>query len=364
MASVNFEQLEAELRTLSENKGILGTHKKQIIRDRLFQSIGQIQLADAIATGETKASLAVSLKHLRQAMLPHRLAFSMPATIATVLMVFMGSIITGAAAQSAKPGEVLFNVKKVLETMELAVTSNPTKKAEMSLGIAGQRVKDLEASVGQEEALHTVLLETQSALTSARATIQKAKDSGDEAGAAALVEKFNTLLADQKTILADIEATSPNDDIKQTIVAIRDVIADEVNPTPETGDTTASVANSVSPKTTIKPINSNQQPPALATTLEGFKALSGRLGTAGGQPVIYFNGNQYCIIASTPVDLQAYVGAGNVALTGPVKAGYMAAQRVVVNGTVLADIIPQSNPVSTGGNPDSSDASAQPATQE
>ena len=88
MSSVNFEQLEAELRTLGENKGILSMRKKQAIRDRVFQSIGQVELADAIATGRTKAGLAVSLKHLQQALIPHRLSFSMPVTLAKVIVVF------------------------------------------------------------------------------------------------------------------------------------------------------------------------------------------------------------------------------------------------------------------------------------
>lgn len=353
--SANFEQLEAQLKTLGENKGILTTSKKQAIRDRVFQSIGQIELADAIATGEAKAGLAVSLKHLQKALIPQRLSFSMPATIATVVVVFMASIITGAAAQSSRPGEALFNVKKVLETLEIAVTSNPIKKAELTLNIADQRVKDLEASVGQEEALHTVLQESQTALVSARATIQKAKDSGDTAGAAALLDKFNTLLADQKTILDDIEKAAPSEDVKQTIVAIRDAI-EEANELSEGAgiveqpNQNAVATNPMVPKPIVKPVIVTT-PLTLAVNLTGFQTLAGRISTAGGQPALFFNGNQYLIITTSPISLQEYIGSNNVALSGLVKDGHITVYRVVINGAVLADIpFSLTNPVSTGGN--------------
>ncbi len=355
MSSANFDQLEAQLRTLGENKGVLSISKKQAIRDRVFQSIGQIELADAIASGETKAELAVSLKHLQKALIPHRLSFSMPATIAVVVMVFMGSIVTGAVAQSSNPGDILFNVRKVLETIEMAVISNPVKKAELSLNIADERIKYLEASVGREEALHTILQESQSALVSARETLKKAGESGDAASAAALLEKFNNLLADQKTILEDIEQTAPSDDIKQTIVAIRDEIAagqTEDNQTDkiiETDDKTVAVVNPKVVKTTPTSITSSNQPPVIAVSLTGFQTLAGRIGTASGQPAIFFGGNQYIVVISSPVALDQYIGASNVALSGTVKDGYITVLRLVINGVVLADIIPQTIPVSTGG---------------
>jgi len=357
MSSVNFEQLEAELRTLGENKGILTTSKKQAIRDRVFQSIGQIELADAIATGESKVNLAVSLKHLQQALIPHRLSFSMPVTVVVVMVVFLGSLVTGVAAQSSRPGDALFAMKKVLQAIEIAVVADPVKKAEMSLNIAGERLGYLEESVGQEEALHTVLKESQSALVSAKGTLKKAQESGDTAGAATLLEKFNSLLADQKTILEDIEKTAPSDDVKQTILAIRDEIegktSPEINSTTGQTNQNLSAINPIGAKPVVKPTTAPSQPLTLAANLEGFQTLAGRLGTASGQPAIFFSGNQYCIIASSPISLQEYIGTSNVALSGIVKDGYMTVYRVVINGNVLVDIpFTFTNPVSTGGNAD------------
>ena len=321
MSSADFEQLEAELRTLGENKGILSISKKQAIRDRVFQSIGQIELADAIASGETKADLAVSLKHLRQAMIPHRLSFSMPVTVSVVIMVFLGSIITGAAAQSSKPGDVLFTMRKVLENLEMAVVTNPVKKAEFSLNIADQRMKDLEASVGQEEALHTVLKETQLALTSAKDTIKKAQDSGDTAGSTALLDKFNALLNDQKIILEDIEATKPSDDVIKTIVAIRDAITPKDETKPTEGEAT-----------TVKPT----KPAEVALPTKGLVTLSGSIGTYTAKPVLLVGAARYFLIG-TQIDLIPYMGSGRATVTGYLQDGAITLGRVIIDGKVITD---------------------------
>ncbi|MFH0912171.1 MAG: DUF5667 domain-containing protein [Patescibacteria group bacterium] len=372
--SATFEQLEAQLKTLGENKGILTTSKKQTIRDRVFQSIGQVELADAIATGETKADLAVSLTHLQKALIPHRLSFSMPATVAVVILIFMGSVVTGAAAQSSRPGDILFNVRKVLETIELAMVTNPIKKAAVSLDIADQRLKDLEASVGTEAALNIILKESQIALVSAQATLQKAQVGGDTEQTVALLDKLNALLNDQKILLEDIEKAEPSEDIKQTIVAIRDVIA---GGTEKPGGIATTVVSNPSGSTSVvapgvvkpavKPAPDINKPPVLANALEGFQTIAGRLGTANGKPAIFMTGNQYLIIASSPVSLQEYIGAGNVAFSGTIKDGYMTVYRVVINGNVLADTpFPQTNPVSTGGAnmTDQTENPDQPANQE
>lgn len=340
MSSLNFEQLEAQLKTLGENKGVLSISKKQAIRDRIFKSIGQIELADAIATGETKASLVVSLKHLKQALIPHRLSFSMPATVAVVIMVFMGSIVTGAVAQSSKPGDTLFIMKKVLENLEMAVVTNPFKKAELSLNIADQRLKYLGQSVGTEEALHIVLKESQTALVSARATIQKAKDSGDEAGATELLEKFNALLADQKNILEDIEKTVPSEDIQKTIVAIRDEVEKSTTKDAETTkivDKNTVVVSPVVAKPIVEPKVDVVYPPSLAISLTGRQTLTGRIGTSGGRPIIFFSGGQYVEIVSAPINFFTYIGTTGITVVGIVTNGQMIVYQVRLNGVIIGE---------------------------
>jgi len=353
MPNSEFQKLENQLKTLG-SKSDLSIEKKQAVRDHIFRSIGQIELADAITAGEEKSGLAVSLKHLQQALIPHRLTFSMPATIMTVMVVFLGSIVTGAAAQGAKPGDVLFGMKKVIESIEVAIVSNPVKKAEKTLTIAGERLQYLGSSVGTEVALNTVLQETQTALVTAKASIAKAQEQGDETEVALLLEKFNNLLADQKVLLGDIEKETTDEAVKKTIVAIRDVIASDKAKNDSTitdvTDSTVAVINPTTPKTTVKPIVEENKPLTLDTALSGRQSLAGRIGTAGGR-IALFVGNKYYFIINSPVSLQLYVGNSNIGVVGDVSYGEISVYQVYADGKLIGEV---SEPIEKLSNTDTS----------
>lgn len=352
-----FQNLENQLKTLG-NKGDLSIEKKQSIRDNVFCSIGQIELADAITAGEEKSRLAVSLKHLQQALIPHKLTFSMPATIMTVMVVFMGSIVTGAAAQGARPGDTLFGMKKVIESIEIAVASNPIKKAEKTLNIAGERLQYLESSMGTTATLNTVLQETQTALVSAKASITKAQEQGAEAEVVLLLDKFNSLLADQKVLLGDIEKETTDEDVKKTIVAIRDVITDKNNiDTTKITDTTVPVANPSIPKTVVKPVLDIEKPIELDVALIGNQSLAGRIGTASGR-IALFVGNKYYYIVNSPINLQTYVGNANVGIVGYASNGEISVSQIYADGKLISE-----NPVITLP-PAQSEPTDTPAPQE
>ena len=346
MPNSEFQKLENQLKTLG-HKGDFTNEKKQTIRDRVFCAIGQIELADAITAGEEKSQLAVSLKHLQQALIPHRLAFSMPATIMTIMVVFLGSLVTGAAAQGAKPGDTLFAMKKVIESIEIAVVTNPVKKAEKTLNIAGERLQYLGSSLGTEAALNAVLQETQTALVSAKASITKAQEKGDETEIALLLDKFDSLLADQKTLLNDIEQETEDEAVKKTIIAIRDVITSNQddnqnkkdNGSAGTISSTVAVINPNTPKTTVKPIVEENRPPELDITLNGYQSLTGRIGTANGQIVI-FVGNKYYFVTNSPISLQLYIGNSNVGITGNVSNGEIAVYQIYADGGLIGETLP------------------------
>ena len=346
MPNSEFQKLENQLKTLG-HKGDFTNEKKQTIRDRVFCAIGQIELADAITAGEEKSQLAVSLKHLQQALIPHRLAFSMPATIMTIMVVFLGSLVTGAAAQGAKPGDTLFAMKKVIESIEIAVVTNPVKKAEKTLNIAGERLQYLGSSLGTEAALNAVLQETQTALVSAKASITKAQEKGDETKIALLLDKFDSLLADQKTLLNDIEQETEDEAVKKTIIAIRDVITSNQddnqnkkdNGSAGTISSTVAVINPNTPKTTVKPIVEENRPPELDITLNGYQSLTGRIGTANGQIVI-FVGNKYYFVTNSPISLQLYIGNSNVGITGNVSNGEIAVYQIYADGGLIGETLP------------------------
>lgn len=331
MASNQFENLEDTLRTLGR-RADLSFSKKQIIRDRIFQSVGQMELADAIVEGEAKSSLAVSLKHLRRVLIPQKLSFSMPVTIAVVIFVFLGSVVTGAIAQSSGPAGTLFPVKKVLEQIEMAFISNPISRAKATFNIAGDRLRHLEASLGEEATLEKVLKESQVALVSAREALQVAQAGGEEdPSISELIEQFSALLGDQKTILENIEKNIGDENIKNAVVAVREAF--------EEADTAGESVNQVS--TTTEPIVSDVEGDSDVTgLLEGRQTITGRIGTAYGQPAIFVSDSQYYKVISSPIDLGLYIGQSGVMVTGDIADDEIIIYRIAINSVTWGGTSP------------------------
>lgn len=331
----NFNKLEETLQTLG-NKADLSFSKKQAIRDKVFQSIGQVELADAIVQGKQKATIAVSLQYLKKALIPQKLTFSIPVTLAVMIFIFASSIMTGAFAQNSNPGDRIFPIKRVLEKIELAFISNPVNKAEFSLNIAGERLKYLEASINQEDSLSAVLTESQIALVDARVALNQAKavepEGSDDQGITELIERFSQLLDDQKNILNSIESEVESDEVKQTIIAVRNILNEGLEDK-VTEDDSTSVA--LLPATDT--IQTDNVVAVESPVLEGYHRIIGRIGTAYSKPAI-ITGHRYYQIISSPVDLTQYIGWENIELGGIITNNQMIVTRVVVNGIVLADI--------------------------
>jgi len=329
MSSQNFEQIENTLKTLGK-RADLSFSKKQAIRDKVFQAIGQVELADAIVEGESKAkTVFVSIKSLQKALIPHRLSFSMPATMVTMLVVFLGSLVTGVAAQGAGPSDALFWAKKVLEKVEIAFATDPISKARVTMDIATERLKYLEDSVGEEQTLSKVLRESQVALVSAKAALKKAQSGNEDTGGVeALVNRFSSLLNDQKTLLEDIEKGSAGDEIKKTVLAIRDVLkADEDGQKVKLDAVTTTVNKpaAVATPVVVEPV-----------VLAGRATITGRFGTSGGK-VVLFVGNQYYQIISTPVALDQLVGSTTV-VTGEFTGEQVNILQLSANGTTYGNL--------------------------
>ena len=158
------------------------------------------------------------------------------------------------------------------------------------------------------------------------------------------MDKLYSLINDQRLILNDIESETTDEELKKTVIAIRDEIDDDLTDsvtkeiiTEENDNTVVAVAPSV----VVKAVPNNKididLSPTLASDLNGFKTLKGRLGTANGKPVLYFEGNQYIVIEDSPINLNLYIGSTNNSFSGTVINGYMTASRVIINDIVLFD---------------------------
>ncbi len=321
-----FDKLEETLQTLGD-KSNLSFSKKQAIRDKVFQSIGQVELAEAIVKGEQKATIAVSLQYLKKALIPQKLNFSIPTTIAVMIFIFASSIMTGALAQNANPTQLLFPVKRVLEKIELAFISNPVNKAEFRLNIADERLKYLEISINQEDSLSKVLTESQIALVDARTALAVIKDNENEEDAeniTELIERFSLLLGDQRTILNNIEQNIDNtdEDVKNVMLAIRETIAEDaisdINP-----DNVIESTNNL-----VAIVVDNKLPTA------GFVNLSGTMGSYSAKPVIIVDNIRYFLVGSA-VDLIPYMGVENATVFGNLDGNTITLTKILINSKII-----------------------------
>ncbi|MBU1082972.1 hypothetical protein KKE14_00830 [Patescibacteria group bacterium] len=331
MTNHSSEHLEESLRTLGKRADLSFT-KKQAIRDKVFRMVGQVELADAIIAGKQKASVLVSLKSLKKALLPDKISFSMPATVAMMMVVFASSVITGALAQGARPTDMLFPVKKVLESIEIAFISNPVSRAKVKLNIADERMRHLESSADSGEALVKVLKESQIALVNAKVALEKvAPTEGSDEPASVLLEKFSALLSDQKAILSSLDKKTESENVKKAVVAIRETLdADAAKLIEDNADT---LDNSV----VVKPTNVTK-PEAVAPLLQGRQTITGRLITSSGQPAIYSTGKIYLIKNLVSVStLSQYIGTDFVIITGDIVGNEINTYQIVVNGKVVVD---------------------------
>ncbi|MBU1083120.1 hypothetical protein KKE14_01645 [Patescibacteria group bacterium] len=331
MTNHSSEHLEESLRTLGKRADLSFT-KKQAIRDKVFRMVGQVELADAIIAGKQKASVLVSLKSLKKALLPDKISFSMPATVTMMMVVFASSVITGALAQGARPTDILFPVKKVLESIEIAFISNPVSRAKVKLNIADERMRHLESSADSGEALVKVLKESQIALVNAKVALEKvAPTEGSDEPASVLLDKFSALLSDQKAILSSLDKKTESENVKKAVVAIRETLdADATKLVKDNADT---LDNSV----VAKPTNI-AKPETATPLLQGRQTITGRLITSSGQPAIYSNGNIYLIKNVTSVSiLSQYIGTDFVIIMGDIVGNEINAYQIVVNGKVVID---------------------------
>ena len=338
METNKLDKLEETLQTLGD-KANLSFSKKQAIRDKVFQSIGQVELADAIIQGEQKATIAVSLQYLKKALIPHKLTFSIPVTLAVMIFIFAFSVMTGALAQNSNPTDTLFPIKRILEKIELAFISNPVSKAEFRLDIAGERLKYLETSINQEDSLSKVLTESQIALVDARTALKKIQaiesDDGDDQGVTELVERFSVLLGDQRTLLDNIEQNieDTDEDVRNAVLAIRETLEkneEEIDAIVPKADTNTSPSVIVLvPQTKVD----TSEPIVNQPFEDGLHTFKTRIVTTNGKLAVIVDGMHY-VIVSAPINLFPYVGF-SVYVTGDISGKEIKIYEIASDSVIL-----------------------------
>ncbi len=302
--STNHDNLIKELSILGKDARLSIT-QRQKIRDQLFKKMGQVNLIDAVATQTEAEDLVMPLSTLQRLFRPKSISFGIPATAGMVLAIFVVTFATGAFAQSAKPGDPLFGVRKALETVQIALTTDPANRATLKLNIVNDRIKALEnAGSGT---LSVALNESKKALASAQASLSSLPNDKD------LNTKLKAVIESQKTALSTIaKGTISNDEVKKTVLAMRDELDKLILPTDKPADTN----------------------PIVATPTSGFVTLSGSIGSFTAKPTLMVGEKRYFLVGST-INLISYMGSTRAVVSGILNGDTISLTKLTIAGQLI-----------------------------
>ena len=194
----DYRKFNKEINSLkrAKNAGLdLGVKAK--IRQSLMQAIA----SETISARERYNSAERNL-------FMHRLKY-----IATTLagLAIVGG--TAFASNGAKPGDVLFPVRKVVEKAQIALTANEETKAQLQTNIVQQRIQDITEvpAEHQDEAKQEAQDETNNAinvLTKVQADLQA---KGNSTAADAVAQNIARIKADAKDHQLKVEAEDQNE---------------------------------------------------------------------------------------------------------------------------------------------------------
>jgi len=228
--TVSHDNLVQELSILGRGAHLSLT-QRQKLRDRLFKQIGQLDLIDAMQTKTAAADLVMPVNRLASIFRPQRIMLGLPATVGLIVTVFIATFTTGALARDAAPGDPLFRVRKVIENVEIALTTDPARRATLRLAIADDRLKALSAT--GEAQLGNVVRESQLALENARNAVTALQKGGGATASADLVAKLKSFVDAQRGVLKTIiDGNIGQDTVRQSILAMRDELDTLIPTTP------------------------------------------------------------------------------------------------------------------------------------
>src|SRR3989344_5826462 len=307
---------------LVQELGVLGKDahlslsQRQKIRDRLFKQIGQLDLIDAMQTKVETADLVMPVNKLANIFRPQKIMLGLPATVGLLATVFVATFTTGAIANDAQPGQPLFGVRKAFENVEIALTTDPARRATLRLAIADDRLKALGSS--DQAQLSDVVRESQLALENARSAVTALQNSsGDATTSADLVNKLKSFVDAQRGVLKTIiDGNIGKDDVRQSILAMRDdleKLIPAVSATPATGDTTPAT-------------------PKVVT--DGSVMLVGNIGTYTAKPTLMIGSTRYFLVGSA-VNLIPYMGSTNATVFGVLEGDTIQLSKLLIGGQVI-----------------------------
>lgn len=314
------DNLVQELSVLGRNAQLSLT-ARQRVRDQLFKKIGQLDLVDAVQTNTEVPGLVMPLSALLSIFKPRRVSFGIPATAGIALGLAALTFATGTLAGQAEPGSgVFYTVRRVLETAQVALATDPEKKAELKLSIANDRLQAVQGAT-DPRALQAALEESKKALAEAQTAVSSPKVKATAKDD--LNIKLATIIGNQKTLLTTIVKDNlASDAVKEGILAFRDELDNLITPDgdPVITENTTKKPDADKPETTVIPVT-----PA---------SFRGSFITSYGRPALN-TGEKIYVLTNVTSELSQYVGSRFAEVYGKIVDGVLVADRVFIDSKLV-----------------------------
>jgi len=290
--NANLKKLENELKSLSR-KEVFSRSEQADIKKDLFSKIEKIEQAEAPR---------VTFWNLP------RTIISVPATIFTMVLVFLVGVATTSMASNSRPGQFLFQVRKLAESSDILLTFDQEAKLEKKVAIANERIQFLAEAKSDETSLESVLQEARSALANATKAVAESED-------AVLLASVRDLVAKQENLLTNLAKTA-DDKTREQLAMVSQEIKDLQK---------ESLATKTGSAVLEEPKEDIVQVPT---------TFNGRIGTAYGQPALFLSGGSYYVLTTT-LDIDILIGQDNVLVYGLIVDGKLVAERIFINNKLV-----------------------------
>lgn len=326
MSNLQHDNLAEQLSILGKNAQLSLT-SRQRVRDQLFKKIGQLDLVDAVQTNTEVPGLIMPLAALLSIFKPRRVSFGLAATSGIAMGLAALTFATGALAGNADPGSgVFYTVRKALETAQVALVSDPEKKAELKLSFATDRLQSLATT--NPESLQVALEESKKALAEAQLAVSSplVKSAAKED----LNTKLATIIGNQKTLLTTIiKDNLTSDSVKEGIIAFRNELDKLVEE-----DVTGTTITLVDPTAKQPALVIEPPKPTPDVTVIIPASFRGTFIASYGRPAINTGAKVY-VLTNVTGEFTEYLGTRNAEAYGKLVDGSLVVDKLFIDSKLV-----------------------------
>ena len=147
-----------------------------------------------------------------------------PLLVVALVILGVGGLGTATAANSAKPGDVLFGLDQTIEELRVKIAGGDFSKAEVRLEISKERLSEFEQLTNANQLVDAAVTETQQAVTTATQTVSEVEVKFKEnkitlkaTDLQALLQELQVVLANHQGLIRRVEVRIKDDVIRAKV---------------------------------------------------------------------------------------------------------------------------------------------------